>query len=146
MQGRQHPFILVQQYRRIKRIMVTAIGRPYLWVASARMFGVFTICTGMCLSGWRTAIMTAMWAHLLTGLHGSLGIAIDACCVVARGSAVRGASAPRLADTSRSATSSVFELPGDFNSCLLTSLPPLWRQVDVAFFSQHLKIYAGDCV
>ena len=70
--------------------------------------------------------MTAMWVPLQTGVRGSLGIATGACCVVVRGTTDRGTCVLRIAagiPPEPGTTTAVFELSGDFNSCVLTSLP-----------------------
>ena len=89
------------------------------------MSGAFTICTGMYGSGWKTAIMTAMRAHLLMEVRGSLRRDAGVCGVVVCITALQGVSIPRLATFSppiSGAKVMVFELSGIFDPLSFTSL------------------------
>ena len=76
-------------------------------------------CTAMCGSGYKTAIIVAIRAHLVTVLRGNLGTVLIACCVVVRGITFPGPYERRFASgllpKIRAITSSVFALPGLFS-------------------------------
>ena len=99
------------------------VSRQHQWDHSRRMPGACTICTGTCGSGFKTVGMTAIRAHLLMGLRGSLRVA-GAWCVVVIGPTGWDSCALRIATGSprtppvTGSTISVFELPGLFNSTM----------------------------
>ena len=102
------------------------IGRRYRWDHLEPTDGVFTICMAMYKSGFRTVGTAITGEHLMTVLRGSLGTVLSGCCVVVRGSTYRGTCVRRIAagiPPESGTTTTVFELPGLFNSWFFTSLP-----------------------
>lgn len=91
-------------------------GKPPRWGVLSPMPLVFTTCTAMLMSGWRTAGMTIMRARRAMAAPGrAVVMATFASCAAAPGTFIHGICVPRTAtgtDRCTATTVTVFVWPG----------------------------------